>query len=714
MPTIAQCLIWYLPPTMGYIYDQLMALGPERSVVFATEPVAPERFPFERLYFRQAPAPVDVGSSQAMAVAQTFAQLWAPLVREEKVALLHCHDGRIAPAFLSVAHRCDIPIATTFLGRDVSASLRDPGYVQALQTLFKEGDLFTVMSHDMARQVRHLGCPEDKLRVIHHGIPLSRFPFAARQAPETGATILLTAGRLIPKKGPDDLARAFVRLCRRDHDVVLRIAGAGPLQEEMEAVFAEAGVRERVQFLGYLTPEQVAQEMEHAHLFCLPSRVGPDGDSEGIPNVLKEAMATGLPVVSTYHAGIPELVEDGVSGYLVSERDVEALTDRLEQLLKEPERWEAMGRAGRAVVEAEFSLDAAARQLEAEVYTPLLGGSRLHAEEPPRVPRGAIQTDSAPAAGGVGRRQVSIVVPAYNGRRYLAQTLDRVLTQTFSDWELVIVDDGSTDATAAVAEEYAKRDPRVRVVRQANTGVAGARNRGFAETRADFPYVIFVDQDDLWEEDALERLLHTLEAHPAAVAAHGLSRFIDRYGGLTLPGELEVWGRHRMGVTGNRLVSWPAEAPTTLAVLAYRNYIATTGQTLIRRAALEAVGPYDPLTTPCDDWDLTLRLSLRGDLAYLDLVVLNKRRHDTNQSAQREPVLEKARYVRCKLLRSDGLTDEQYRTALFANAHWSRYLCSDRLTWAKRSLAHGEFRHAAIMFGRSLAGHIQWLRGLPA
>jgi colanic acid/amylovoran biosynthesis glycosyltransferase len=182
-------------------------------------------------------------------------------------------------------------------------------------------------------------------------------------------------GRLVAKKGPDDLARAFARLCCHRSDVQLRIVGDGPMRADVEAILDESGVRDRAQFLGLLEPKAVAAEMERAHVFCLPCRVGPDGDSEGIPNSLKEAMASGLPVVSTDHAGIPELVEDGVSGYLAPEHDVGALTDILEHLLREPERWEAMGRAGRSKVEAEFSVGTVARQLESEVYRPLLAGS---------------------------------------------------------------------------------------------------------------------------------------------------------------------------------------------------------------------------------------------------------------------------------------------------------------------------------------------------
>lgn len=374
-PTIAHGLLWYLPPTSGYLYDQLVALGPERSVVFAAHAWQPHRFPFPRVHF----APASRGqlhlSPRGRPVSPRFHEYWRDWVVKEEVGLLHVHDGRLAPSLLPLAREFELPLVTTFLGRDITADLDDEEYLSGLRQLFREGARFTVMSRDMARQVERLGCPAEKVRVIHHGILLSRFPFAARFAPKEGPMVILTAGRLVPKKGPDDLARAFVRLCDAQANVELRVIGDGPMKEEMEAILAEAEVLDRVRFLGLLEPDAVAMEMAQGHLFCLPSRVGPDGDSEGIPNTLKEAMASGLPVVSTIHAGIPELVEDGVSGYLVPERDVVALADCLEQLIRTPGCWEAMGRAGRAKIESEFSLDPVVRQLQEEVYEPLLAAS---------------------------------------------------------------------------------------------------------------------------------------------------------------------------------------------------------------------------------------------------------------------------------------------------------------------------------------------------
>jgi len=116
---------------------------------------------------------------------------------------------------------------------------------------------------------------------------------------------------------------------------------------------------------------------------------------------------------------------------------------------------------------------------------------------------------------------VSVVIPACNAAIHLRETIESVLVQTFTDWELVIVDDGSTDATYRVASRFARRDSRIRVVRQPNAGLSAARNSGYAVTDAASRHVVFLDSDDVWTQDALEVLVAALDARPEAAAANG-------------------------------------------------------------------------------------------------------------------------------------------------------------------------------------------------
>jgi colanic acid/amylovoran biosynthesis glycosyltransferase len=143
----------------------------------------------------------------------------------------------------------------------------------------------------------------------------------------------------------------------RGVDVEYRVLGDGPRREQLAALTAELGVEDRVTLHGRRGQEKVRDALEGSDVLVAASVTAADGDEEGIPNVLKEAMALGLPVVGTRHAGIPELIEDGVSGFLVPERDETALADALQHLAAEPGRWAAMGRAGHAKIEREYDID---------------------------------------------------------------------------------------------------------------------------------------------------------------------------------------------------------------------------------------------------------------------------------------------------------------------------------------------------------------------
>jgi glycosyltransferase involved in cell wall biosynthesis len=264
------------------------------------------------------------------------------------------------------------------------------------------------------------------------------------------------------------------------------------------------------------------------------------------------------------------------------------------------------------------------------------------------------------------RLRISIVIPMFNAEAFVAQTIESVLAQTFSDWELVLVDDGSTDGSLAVAERYAQADRRIRIVRQPNAGVSAARNAGYAACGSS-EFVIFLDNDDVWEPDALETLLRLLEAAPEAVGAHGLARCIDAQGLPAENDDLEAQLRkRRLALAGLRAVRVANEAPTTFAALAIFNCIVTPGALLIRRRTLDKIGGFDPATVPCDDWDLSLRLSRHGDIRFTDRSVINWRRHETAQSGNSTNWRRSYEFVRCKLILSTENTVEQRRIAHFS------------------------------------------------
>ena len=305
-----------------------------------------------------------------------------------------------------------------------------------------------------------------------------------------------------------------------------------------------------------------------------------------------------------------------------------------------------------------------------------------------------------------GPSRVSIVVPAYNREPYLGHTLDSVLAQTTTAWDLVVSDDGSTDDTRAVANRYAAADPRITVMSNANAGVAVARNRGYAATDARSEYVVFLDSDDLWEPDTLAVLVNALDEHPQYVSVYGIARCVDGQGERIAGDDLEERMRDRVRIGRDRLVPVAAEEPTTFAGLVYHNWVITPGLHLVRREILDRVGQYDPTTDPADDWDLAIRVSRHGDIGFVDRTVLNWRRHDhtlTNTS----PKWKRAYFlVRRKMLDDPGNTSEQRRVAGLA---W-RLISRDTLRDARKSFAQRRYADAGRQTVRAAEGTTRyWL-----
>lgn len=280
----------------------------------------------------------------------------ASFLRAGDYDVLHCQFGDHGPAAarLVALGATRARLVTSFRGADLTVHLaRHPAH---FRELFRVGALFLPVSRDFRERLIAVGAPRERVLVHHSGIDLRRFAYAPRRAPE-GATRLLFVGRLTEKKGLVYALDAAAAVHANGRDVELTVVGQGPLLGPLRARAAELGISDRVRFLGARTHDEVVSLMSASHLLLAPSVTAAGGDQEGIPNVVKEAMATGMPVIATYHSGIPELVEDGVSGLLVPERDTAALAERLAFLLDHPERWPQFSRAARAAVEADFDAE---------------------------------------------------------------------------------------------------------------------------------------------------------------------------------------------------------------------------------------------------------------------------------------------------------------------------------------------------------------------
>jgi colanic acid/amylovoran biosynthesis glycosyltransferase len=213
-----------------------------------------------------------------------------------------------------------------------------------------------------------LGCAEEKIRLNRTGIPLDGFPVVERAAPIDGAWHFVQACRLIPKKGLPTALRAFQIVSKRFPRARFTIAGAGPMQGELERLAAELNLSERVQFTGFLNQAGLRELYEQAHVFLHPSELAPDANQEGVPNSMLEAMASGLPVVVTRHGGIPEAVENEGQGLLVPEKQPAALAEAICRLCGDTGLWSRLGKSAAQRVAEEFTQARQIERLEAAYF----------------------------------------------------------------------------------------------------------------------------------------------------------------------------------------------------------------------------------------------------------------------------------------------------------------------------------------------------------
>jgi glycosyltransferase involved in cell wall biosynthesis len=305
---------------------------------------------------------------------------------------------------------------------------------------------------------------------------------------------------------------------------------------------------------------------------------------------------------------------------------------------------------------------------------------------------------------------ISIVIAAYNVEHFLAATLDSVLAQTITDWECIVVDDGSRDSTAAIANRYVSRDTRFRLVQQENLGVSAARNRGIAQANLTAPYITFMDSDDVWKDNALEVLRTELEKHPEAVGAHGLADWIDASGCLFQPGEYASSLRNRGHFDGKKIVDLPTEAPTTFRVLVLECPIVPPGLLLARRIFIDKAGPFEVLRL-VEDYDMWIRLSRFGDIRFVDQVILGYRRH--NHNLTNRPQLSQKNYLRYRTFFSEENNEEQKSIVRGAYRAWQASRARKNVSEAWHALICGNLRGYARAM-KWLALHcVGYLRGYP-
>src|SRR5437870_8660096 len=364
---------------MLHIYRQITGLRRLHPIVIAQKRENADLFPFDtidiiakpslhflrRFWFRQIRnKPWQISAAELRTLIE--------VLNRRNAQLLHIFFGHIAVHLLPLIGAWPKPSVVSFHGADVLVDMEKPAYRKATKEMLDLATRVFVRSASLQRAVVELGCDETKIDIVRTGIPLAEFPFRERSFPENGEWRFLQASRLVQKKGLATTLHAFTDFLQRYPRATLTIAGEGPMLRELEELTRRLKIDNRVARPGFLSPEKLRDVYYASHIFLHPSETGSDGNQEGIPNSMLEAMASGLPVFATDHGGIPEAIENGVSGILVPERDHEALSYALLEAVQDRHLLARLARNGANAVAQKFDQENQIRRLE-EIYFGMLG-----------------------------------------------------------------------------------------------------------------------------------------------------------------------------------------------------------------------------------------------------------------------------------------------------------------------------------------------------
>src|SRR5438477_1942774 len=364
---------------MLHIYRQITGLRRVQPFIIAQKRENPEKFPFDkidivrkppthflrRFWFKQV-------RNKPWQISEREVSALGAVLDRENAQLLHIFFGHIAVHLLPLIRAWPKPSVVSFHGADVLVDMEKPAYRNATKQMLDAVTRVFVRSASLQRAMVELGCDENKIDIVRTGIPLQEFPFREREFLGDDEWHFVQASRLIEKKGLSTTLHAFTNFLTHHPNATLTIAGEGPMLRELQELTRKLKIDKRVTLPGFVAPEKLREIYYASHIFLHPSETGADGNQEGIPNSMLEAMATGLPVFATDHGGIPEAIENGVSGILVPERDHEALSHALLEAVQDRHLLTRFARSGADVVAEKFDQQKQIGRL-GEIYLGMIG-----------------------------------------------------------------------------------------------------------------------------------------------------------------------------------------------------------------------------------------------------------------------------------------------------------------------------------------------------
>lgn len=350
------------------------------SRIICDKTINPEYFIIENIYSKKEDLflfAIEEGLKRTGLINASF--LLKKKLKETDSGILHSHFGDRAWEDSHVKNHLDIKQIAHFYGYDVGMIVReDKRWENRYHQLFDRAERVLCEGTFMAKSIENLGCPPEKIRVYHLGVDINALPFKPRKWDRKSKLKVLIAGSFREKKG---IPYALEALSKLRHDVSLEINIIGDsgekkkYQQEKEKIYSIArkhNLMDIITWHGMVDHETLIKEALNNHIFISPSVTAADGDTEGgCPVTIIELSATGMPVISTTHCDIPEVVLHGETGYLSSERDVEGLYTSMIKLLENSYQWNEMAEKARFHISENYNLEKQGQEL-ANIYEEML------------------------------------------------------------------------------------------------------------------------------------------------------------------------------------------------------------------------------------------------------------------------------------------------------------------------------------------------------
>ncbi|MBI9072780.1 MAG: glycosyltransferase [Melioribacteraceae bacterium] len=508
--------------------------------------------------------------------------------RTEDIGKIHVHYGTcfnsLAQLFYSDQNS---KVIVSFHGYDASMFIKEAGD-NCYNFLFQRANLITTPSQYMKNKLTCIGCFEEKIKIHRYGIDLDLFQNKYNVG-KNRIIKLLSICRLVEKKGIEYAISAIIKL-EKLKNIRYKIVGEGPLKNDLIGLINSLKLNDVIEIVPFVDRDGVIEEMLNADIFILPSITAQSGDQEGIPVSLTEAHAMGLPVISTYHSGIPELVEHGSTGLLSEEKDVEGIAKNLSELINNSSLRMELSKNARVKVESEFDIKKQNEKLLKYFF----------------------EKDKSVKAFTTVNPKISICIPTYNRANFIKYAINSALNQNYNNYEVIVVDDGSTDNTKEIVDSFS--DTRIRYFYKPHTNTPATRN--LCIDKASGEYILWLDSDDELYSGIIEDYLNTLNNYKDVQIVYCKLRAVDEKGNEKRVFEYEDYYNRTN------------DAYTFL----FTGQPIPNGGTLVKKTIYDEVGKFNTEFKRAHDYEFYSRLFItqKYNLKYVDKFLYKYRIHDSN------------------------------------------------------------------------------------